>query len=200
VSPDGIVIGRPIFGGTLEAIEDTNLKLIVIDDLPSVALADEDPTIAARRLVRLLLMGCPNATLLLVNQVRYTGTRYGSYLESFLGKVCNARLSLSPAGILRDKASAIGHRLKLTAHFPQTQMKNKVVHIYHTYAQGIDPEMNTLSTGVKMGLVEKKGEHYLYDGVTLGNGLLLAARGLKRQNLLGKLLEDECQPRMSIIM
>jgi hypothetical protein len=191
LDPNGLIVCKPVPEADLldVAAEFDGIGLVVLDDLSSVVIEGTDGVEASRRAIRNLSLAFPNCPVLVTNQLRQSLARSGSYLETFLSKVCALRLLLSPSGVLRDGATEIGHKLKVTAHYPSRTMEDRVFTLYHTYRHGMDPGLVALTSGLKLGIVNLNGTHLFYKQ-PLGQGLLRASRSLIQRNLLGELLED----------
>lgn len=191
LDPDGIIVCKPSLSGDLLEVAESfdDIGLVVLDDLSAVVIEDTDGVEASRRAVRNLLLAFPTCPVLVTNQLRQSLARSGSYLESFISKCCALRLLLSPSGVLRDGATEIGHKLKVTAHYPSRLREDRAFTLYHTYRHGIDPGLAALTAGLKLGIVNLNGTHLFYKQ-QLGQGLLRASRSLIQRNLLGELLED----------
>lgn len=197
IKPD---TGEDAFDMILDFVDTNEVALIVVDSvsalIPKAEVESEQgqqlPGIHARMMGKGVKMLVPRVAksqvaVIFINQVREKiGVMFGNPETTTGGNAlkfyCSVRLRLSApkAEWIMDGEKRIGHTMKIEI------VKNKVagpslstaLKILY-YAGGIDQAAEVLRLGLELGLVEKAGAWYSYEGERLGCGADNAAEFLK---------------------
>lgn len=182
-------------------------KIIVIDSVASlVTRAEMEGEITAvhmGRQARLMsqalkrltvLCGKTDTTLLFTNQIREKMVMYGSPITTPGGNAlkfyASQRLEVARKEVIKDKSDIIGMLVRVKV------VKNKVGRPFQEsffnfmYDSGIDKEADVIAVAEKLGILERAGAWYSYNGEQLGQGLANTVLILKeRPELIAELRE-----------
>jgi recombination protein RecA len=137
-----------------------------------------------------------NTTILFINQLREkVGVYYGPKTVSPGGKAlkffASVRLEVRHGKSIKDKDEAvIGNGLIITAVKNKVGLPNRTAEFDLYYASGIDLVSDLFNFGVKMGVIEKKGNTYFVGEEKLGVGEGGAVESLRGRNDLQIVVRD----------
>jgi len=116
-----------------------------------------------------------NTAVIFTNQLRQKiGVMFGNPETTTGGMAlkfyASVRMDVRPTDAIKNGDQVIGNRTRVRVK------KNKVAPPFHKaefdilHSQGISREGDVLDLGVELGVIEKKGAFYSYDGTRLGQG------------------------------
>lgn len=202
VNVDELIISQPDSGEQAltiveQLIDSRAVSLIVIDSVAALVpqaeldgeMGDSNMGLHARLMSqamrKLRAKANTNAvTLIFINQIREKiGVMFGSPETTTGGRAlkffASVRLDVRRKDVIGPKENPIGHTLKVKA------VKNKVgspmreTFIDLLYGTGIDTFADTISYAVKIGVIEKDGASYSFQGEKIGYGLDKAIANLR---------------------
>jgi len=204
VDVDNLLVSQPDYGEqALEIVEtlmrSSAVSLIVVDSVAALVpraeiegdMGDSHVGLQARLMSQACrkLAGLANSTgtiLYFTNQLRMKiGVQWGNPETTTGGNAlkfyASVRLDVRRIGKLKSGDELKGHRARIKV------VKNKVAPPFQeaevdiVYNRGIAPEMEILNLGVDLGILEKKGAYFSYDGENIGQGKFRAADHLLSQ-------------------
>lgn len=134
-----------------------------------------------------------NTAVIFTNQLRQKiGVMFGNPETTTGGMAlkfyASIRMDVRPTDAIKNGDQVIGNRTRVRVK------KNKVAPPFHKaefdilHSQGISREGDVLDLGVELGVIEKKGAFYSYDGTRLGQGRENAREFLKENpQMMGQL-------------
>ena len=137
-----------------------------------------------------------NCTVIFINQIRMKiGVVYGNPETTPGGKALkfysSVRIEVRQAAKVKKGDEIVGNRVRAKV------VKNKVAPPFRTaefdivYNEGISRYSDVINTGVKHGVVERRGSSYSYDGLRLGQGIDNARQFLKENKKTANAIEKE---------
>ncbi len=116
-----------------------------------------------------------NTAMIFTNQIRHKiGVFFGSP-ETTTGGLAlrfyaSVRMDVRRIEAIKDKGTVIGNRTKVTIKKNKVAPPFRVAEFDIIYNEGISRSGEVLDLGVEMGIVEKRGSFYSYQGERLGQG------------------------------
>lgn len=137
-----------------------------------------------------------NCTVIFINQIRMKiGVVYGNPETTPGGKALkfysSVRIEVRRAAKVKKGEDIVGNRVRAKV------VKNKVAPPFRTaefdiiYNEGISRYGDVINTGVKYGVVERRGSSYSYDGLRLGQGIDNARQFLRENKKTANAIEKE---------
>ncbi len=141
-----------------------------------------------------------NCTVIFINQIRMMiGVIYGNPETTPGGKALkffsSVRIEVRRSAKVKKGDDIIGNRVRAKI------VKNKVAAPFRTaefdiiYNEGISRGSDVINTGVKYGVVERRGASYSYEGLRLGQGIDQARAFLKENKKTAVAIEKEILKR-----
>lgn len=214
VNVDELTVSQPDFGEQaleiVEALLDSRaVSLVVVDSAAALVpkaeidgeMGDSHMGLQARLMSQAMrkLSGKANkagVTLLFTNQIREKiGVMYGSPETTPGGRALkfysSLRLDIRRQQAIKSGDVVIGHPIKIKA------VKNKMAAPFREtvidliYGKGIDVEKDTIQYAVNMGVIERSGAWYSFQGERVGQGMDNATETLKSSpELMAKVLAE----------
>ncbi|MEG3639491.1 recombinase RecA [Magnetococcus sp. PR-3] len=214
VNVDELIISQPDTGEQALEITDMLVRsgavdLVVVDSVAALTpraelegeMGDSHVGLQARLMSQALrkLTGSINRSsslVLFINQIRMKiGVMFGSPETTTGGNALkfysSVRLDIRRIGAIKDKDEVVGNRTRVKV------VKNKMAPPFRqcefdiTYGLGVSLPGELLDMGVEMGLVEKSGAWYSYDGERIGQGRENAKRYMMENPDAAMKLEDQ---------
>jgi recombination protein RecA len=193
VNTEDLLISQPDTGEQALEITDTLVRsgavdLVVIDSVAALTpkaeldgdMGDSHMGLQARLMSQALrkLTGTiskSNCTVIFINQIRMKiGVMFGSPETTTGGNALkfysSVRLDIRRIGAIKDGDEVVGNKTQVKVVKNKMAAPFKRVEFEIMYGKGISRIADLLELGVQMGLVEKMGSWYSYDGERLGQG------------------------------
>lgn len=143
-----------------------------------------------------VMIGRNKVAFIFINQVR---DQIGSYVHAFstpgghaLKHFASVRISLSKGEEIKQGTESVGINVKFTVK------KNKLAPPFRSFliplyfGKGIDSIRDTILFAEMLGVLKRRGSHYVFDGNTIGQGIAKTATALSNNpDLLAK-IRDVC--------
>jgi len=221
VDVDGLYISQPDTGEQALEIAEALVRsgavdVVVIDSVAALVpraeiegeMGDSHPGLQARLMSQALrkLSGAiktSNTAMVFTNQLRQKiGVMFGNPETTSGGMALkfysSVRLDMRRIESIKAGGEVLGNRTKVKV------TKNKVAPPFREcefdimYAEGISKEGDVLDLGVEMGLVEKRGAFYVYNGNQLAQGRENAKQVLREQPALCLEIENAIRQQTGI--
>ena len=133
--------------------------------------------------------------VIFINQIRMKiGVMFGSPETTTGGNAlkfyASQRLDIRRTGAIKDGTDVIGNRTKVKVVKNKIAPPFKVAEFDIIYGQGISKEGDILDLGAEMGLVEKSGAWYSFEGERIGQGRENVKRFLsENQDILNRIAD-----------
>ena len=204
VDIDELLISQPDTGEQALEITDTlvrsgGIDLIVIDSVAALTpkaelegeMGDSLPGLQARLMSQALrkLTGSiskSNTIVIFINQIRMKiGVMFGNPETTTGGNAlkfyASVRLDIRRIGAIKDRDEVVGNQTRVKVVKNKVAPPFKQVEFDIMYGQGISKVGELIDLGSKVGIVEKSGSWYSYDGTRIGQGRE-AAKTFLQQN------------------
>ncbi len=116
-----------------------------------------------------------NTAMIFTNQIRHKiGVFFGSP-ETTTGGLAlrfyaSVRMDVRRIEAIKDKGTVIGNRTKVTVKKNKVAPPFRIAEFDIIYNEGISRSGEVIDLGVEMGIIEKRGSFYSYQGERLGQG------------------------------
>jgi recombination protein RecA len=122
--------------------------------------------------------------MIFINQIRMKiGVFFGNPETTTGGNALkfysSVRLDIRKTGMLKEKEQAVGNQVRVKVVKNKVAPPFKIVDFDIIYGEGISKTGELLDIGVKIGVVEKSGAWYAFEGQRLGQGKEAARQYLK---------------------
>jgi len=193
VDVDNLLISQPDFGEQALEIVETLVRsgavdIIVVDSVAALVpkaeiegeMGDAQMGLQARLMSQALrkltaIISKSKTVVIFVNQIREKiGVMFGNPETTPGGRAlkfyCSVRLDVRSIERMKEGDRVVGTRTRIKV------VKNKVAppfretEVVIRYGEGVLKEADALDTGTKLGLIEKSGTWYVYDGTRIGQG------------------------------
>jgi recombination protein RecA len=204
VDIDELLISQPDTGEQALEITDTlvrsgGIDLIVIDSVAALTpkaelegeMGDSLPGLQARLMSQALrkLTGSiskSNTIVIFINQIRMKiGVMFGNPETTTGGNAlkfyASVRLDIRRIGAIKDRDEVVGNQTRVKVVKNKVAPPFKQVEFDIMYGQGISKVGELIDLGSKVGIVEKSGSWYSYEGTRIGQGRE-AAKTFLQQN------------------
>lgn len=142
-----------------------------------------------------------NCLVIFINQIRMKiGVMFGSPETTTGGNAlkfyASVRLDIRRIGAVKEGEEVIGSETRVKV------VKNKVAPPFREaefqilYGQGINRQGEIIDLGVKLGLIDKSGAWYAYQGNKIGQGKSNACRFLLENPETAKIIEDQVRDQL----
>ncbi len=214
VKVDELLVSQPDTGEQALEIADMLVRsaavdLIVIDSVAALTpraelegeMGDSHVGLQARLMSQALrkltgTLSKSNTCLIFINQIRLKiGVMFGSPETTSGGNAlkfyASVRLDIRRIGALKDGTGVVGNRTRVKV------VKNKLAAPFREaefdimYGEGISREGDMVDLGVDLGIVDKAGAWYSYQGERLGQGRENAKQTLKENKDIANAIEHK---------
>lgn len=222
VKVDELLVSQPDTGEQALEIADMLVRsaavdLIVIDSVAALTpraelegeMGDSHVGLQARLMSQALrkltgTLSKSNTCLIFINQIRLKiGVMFGSPETTSGGNAlkfyASVRLDIRRIGALKDGSGVVGNRTRVKV------VKNKLAAPFREaefdimYGEGISREGDMLDLGVDLGLVDKAGAWYSYNGERLGQGRENAKQTLRESTDLANELDHKLRVHFELL-
>jgi recombination protein RecA len=202
VNVDSLLLSQPDTGEQALEIADTLVRsgavdVLVVDSVAALVpkaeiegeMGDSHMGLQARLMSQALrkltaTVSKSNCIMIFINQIRMKiGVFFGNPETTTGGNAlkfyASVRLDIRRIGTLKEKEQVIGNQVRVKVVKNKVAPPFKVVDFDIIYGEGISKSGELLDTGSKIGVVEKSGAWYAFEGQKLGQGKEAARQFLK---------------------
>jgi recombination protein RecA len=193
VNCDELLVSQPDTGEQALEIVDMLVRsgavdIIIVDSVAALVpraeiegdMGDSHMGLQARLMSQALrkltaTIGKTNTTLIFINQIRMKiGVVYGNPETTTGGNAlkfyASVRIEIRKATAIKDGENILGNRTKVKVVKNKLAPPFKSIEFDLMYGEGISKTGELLDMGVDMGIVDKSGAWYSYDGERIGQG------------------------------
>lgn len=202
VNVDDLILSQPDTGEQALEIADTLVRsgaidVIVVDSVAALVpkaeiegdMGDQHMGLQARLMSQALrkltaTVAKANCIMIFINQIRMKiGVFFGSPETTTGGNAlkfyASIRLDIRKIGTLKDKDNIVGNQVRVKVVKNKVAPPFKVVEFDIIYGQGISKTGELLDIGSNIGVVDKSGAWYSFEGQKIGQGKEAARQYLK---------------------
>lgn len=211
VDVDELILSQPDTGEQALEIADTLVRsgaidVIVVDSVAALVpkaeiegdMGDQHMGLQARLMSQALRkltasVAKANCIMIFINQIRMKiGVFFGNPETTTGGNAlkfyASVRLDIRKIGTLKDKDNIVGNQVRVKVVKNKVAPPFKVVEFDIIYGQGISKVGELLDIGSNIGVVDKSGAWYSYDGQKIGQGKEAARQYLREHpDIAGKI-------------
>lgn len=214
VDVDALLLSQPTTGEQALDIAEMLIKsgcvdLIVVDSVAALTpeaelngeMTDQNIGLLARlmsKAMRKLVGACNNSntTIIFTNQIREKiGVMFGNPETTTGGRAlkfyASVRLEVRKGETLKEGTDIIGHTLNIKVVKNKMSPPFKTASVDLIYGVGFSHEGELVDLGVDMGLIQKSGAWFSYNGEKIGQGKKNAELFLKDNPEIAKEIEDK---------
>jgi recombination protein RecA len=193
VDVENLLISQPDTGEQALEIAETLIRsgavdVVVVDSVAALVpraeiegeMGDSHPGLQARLMSQALrkLSGAvkqSNTALIFTNQLREKiGVMFGNPVTTSGGRAlkfyASVRLDIRRITSIKDRGEVIGNRTRVRVTKNKVAPPFRVVEFDIMYDEGISRAGDLLDMAVELGVVDKRGSYYYYDGENLAQG------------------------------
>jgi recombination protein RecA len=212
VDVNALYISQPDTGEQALEIAETLVRsgavdIIIIDSVAALVpraeiegeMGDSHPGLQARLMSQALrkLSGAikqSNTAMVFTNQIREKiGVMFGSPETTSGGRAlkfyASVRLDVRRITGIKDRGEVIGSRTRVRVKKNKVAPPFRVAEFDIIYGEGISYEGDLLDLGVDLGIIDKRGSYYYYEGENLAQGRENTKQALKEQPELAAAIE-----------
>jgi recombination protein RecA len=213
VDVDALILSQPDTGEQALEIADTLVRsgaidILVIDSVAALVpkaeiegeMGDAHMGLQARLMSQALrkltaTVSKSNCIMIFINQIRMKiGVFFGSPETTTGGNAlkfyASVRLDIRRFGTLKEKEQVIGNQTRVKIVKNKVAPPFKVVEFDIIYGEGISKSGELLDIGAKIGIVEKSGAWYAFEGQKIGQGKEAARQFLKSNPKIAEKIEE----------
>jgi recombination protein RecA len=213
VDVDSLILSQPDTGEQALEIADTLVRsgaidILVVDSVAALVpkaeiegeMGDAHMGLQARLMSQALrkltaTVSKSKCIMIFINQIRMKiGVFFGNPETTTGGNAlkfyASVRLDIRRTGTLKEKEEAIGNQVRVKVVKNKVAPPFKVVDFDIIYGEGISKIGELLDIGVKIGIIEKSGAWYAFEGQKLGQGKEAARQFLKENSAIGSKIEQ----------
>ena len=213
VDVDKLLVSQPDAGEQALEISDTLVRsgavdVLVIDSVAALVpkaelegdMGDHHVGLHARLMSQALRkltssISKSNAMVIFINQIRMKiGIMFGSPETTTGGNALkfysSVRLDIRRIGQIKDKDQIIGNQTRVKVVKNKVAPPFKITEFDILYGEGISKEGEIIDLGVSVGIVEKSGSWYSYNGNRIGQGRENAKKFLLENNEISIEIEN----------
>ena len=213
VDVDKLLVSQPDAGEQALEISDTLVRsgavdVLVIDSVAALVpkaelegdMGDHHVGLHARLMSQALRkltssISKSNAMVIFINQIRMKiGVMFGSPETTTGGNALkfysSVRLDIRRIGQIKDKDQIIGNQTRVKVVKNKVAPPFKITEFDILYGEGISKEGEIVDLGVSVGIVEKSGSWYSYNGNRIGQGRENAKKFLLENNEISIEIEN----------
>jgi recombination protein RecA len=202
VDVENLLISQPDTGEQALEIAETLIRsgavdVVVVDSVAALVpraeiegeMGDSHPGLQARLMSQALrkLSGAVNQSktaLIFTNQLREKiGVMFGNPVTTSGGRALkfysSVRMDIRRITAIKDRGEVIGNRTRVRVTKNKVAPPFRVVEFDIMYDEGISKAGDLLDMAVELGVVDKRGSYYYYDGESLAQGRENAKRLLR---------------------
>lgn len=202
VDVDNLILSQPDTGEQALEIADTLVRsgaidVIVVDSVAALVpkaeiegdMGDQHMGLQARLMSQALrkltaTVAKANCIMIFINQIRMKiGVFFGNPETTTGGNAlkfyASIRLDIRKIGTLKDKDNIVGNQVRVKVVKNKVAPPFKVVEFDIIYGQGISKTGELLDIGSNIGVLEKSGAWYSFEGQKIGQGKEAARQYLK---------------------
>ncbi|HEY67254.1 MAG TPA: recombinase RecA [Thermoflexia bacterium] len=221
VDVDNLLISQPDTGEQALEIAETLIRsgavdVIVVDSVAALVpraeiegeMGDSHPGLQARLMSQALrkLSGAikqSNTALIFTNQLREKiGVMFGSPETTSGGRAlkfyASVRLDIRRIQSIKDKGEVIGNRTRVRVTKNKVAPPFRVAEFDIMYDEGISKAGDLLDMAVELGVVEKRGSYYYYEGESLAQGRENAKQFLREHPDVADQIEAVVRNKMAL--
>ena len=222
VNVDELILSQPDTGEQALEIADTLVRsgaidVIVVDSVAALVpkaeiegdMGDSHMGLQARLMSQALrkltsTVSKSNCIMIFINQIRMKiGVFFGNPETTTGGNAlkfyASVRLDIRRIGSLKDKDEVIGNQVRVKVVKNKVAPPFRVIDFDIIYGEGISKTGELIDMGVKLGLVEKSGAWYSYNGEKIGQGKEAAKAFLKTHMEIASKLEQSIRSNADLV-
>jgi recombination protein RecA len=213
VNVDSLILSQPDTGEQALEIADTLVRsgavdVLVVDSVAALVpkaeiegeMGDSHMGLQARLMSQALrkltaTVSKSNCIMIFINQIRMKiGVFFGNPETTTGGNAlkfyASVRLDIRRTSTLKEKDQAVGNQVRVKVVKNKVAPPFKVVDFDIIYGEGISKNGELLDIGVNIGVVEKSGAWYAFEGQKLGQGKEAARQFLKENQTVANKIEQ----------
>jgi recombination protein RecA len=222
VNVDALILSQPDTGEQALEIADTLVRsgaidILVVDSVAALVpkaeiegeMGDSHMGLQARLMSQALrkltaTVSKSNCIMIFINQIRMKiGVFFGNPETTTGGNAlkfyASVRLDIRRAATLKEKEQVIGNQVKVKVVKNKVAPPFKVVEFDIIYGEGISKSGELLDMGAKIGVVEKSGAWYAFEGQKIGQGKEAARQFLKSSPQVMEKIEQAIRNKGDIV-
>ncbi len=222
VNVDELILSQPDTGEQALEIADTLVRsgaidVLVVDSVAALVpkaeiegdMGDSHMGLQARLMSQALrkltaTVAKSNCIMIFINQIRMKiGVFFGNPETTTGGNAlkfyASVRLDIRRVGSLKDKDEVVGNQVRVKVVKNKVAPPFKVVDFDIIYGEGISKTGELLDMGVKIGVVEKSGAWYSFNGEKIGQGKETARNYLKEHPEVAEKIEKKIRNNSDLV-
>lgn len=222
VNVDELILSQPDTGEQALEIADTLVRsgaidVLVVDSVAALVpkaeiegdMGDSHMGLQARLMSQALrkltaTVAKSNCIMIFINQIRMKiGVFFGNPETTTGGNALkfysSVRLDIRRVGSLKDKDEVVGNQVRVKVVKNKVAPPFKVVDFDIIYGEGISKTGELLDMGVKIGVVEKSGAWYSFNGEKIGQGKETARSYLKAHPEVAEKIEKKIRNNSDLV-
>ncbi len=222
VNVDELILSQPDTGEQALEIADTLVRsgaidVLVVDSVAALVpkaeiegdMGDSHMGLQARLMSQALrkltaTVAKSNCIMIFINQIRMKiGVFFGNPETTTGGNAlkfyASVRLDIRRVGSLKDKDEVVGNQVRVKVVKNKVAPPFKVVDFDIIYGEGISKTGELLDIGVKVGVVEKSGAWYSFNGEKIGQGKEAARTYLKKHPEVVEKIEKKIRGNSDLV-
>lgn len=222
VDVDNLILSQPDTGEQALEIADTLVRsgaidVIVVDSVAALVpkaeiegdMGDQHMGLQARLMSQALrkltaTVAKANCIMIFINQIRMKiGVFFGNPETTTGGNAlkfyASIRLDIRKIGTLKDKDNIVGNQVRVKVVKNKVAPPFKVVEFDIIYGQGISKTGELLDIGSNIGVVEKSGAWYSFEGQKIGQGKEAARQYLKEHPEVADKIESAIRGNSDLV-
>ena len=142
-----------------------------------------------------------NCLVIFINQIRMKiGVMFGSPETTTGGNAlkfyASVRMDIRRIGAVKEGEEVIGSETRVKVVKNKVAPPFKEAEFQILYGQGINRQGEIVDLGVKLGLIDKSGAWYAYQGSKIGQGKTNACKYLLENPSIAKIIEDQIRDQL----
>ncbi len=142
-----------------------------------------------------------NCLVIFINQIRMKiGVMFGSPETTTGGNAlkfyASVRMDIRRIGAVKEGEEVIGSETRVKVVKNKVAPPFKEAEFQILYGQGINRQGEIVDLGVKLGLIDKSGAWYAYQGSKIGQGKTNACKFLLENPSIAKVIEDQIRDQL----
>lgn len=222
VNVDELILSQPDTGEQALEIADTLVRsgaidVLVVDSVAALVpkaeiegdMGDSHMGLQARLMSQALrkltaTVAKSNCIMIFINQIRMKiGVFFGNPETTTGGNAlkfyASVRLDIRRVGSLKDKDEVVGNQVRVKVVKNKVAPPFKVVDFDIIYGEGISKTGELLDMGVKIGVIEKSGAWYSFNGEKIGQGKETARNYLKEHPEVAEKIEKKIRNNSDLV-
>jgi len=221
INIDNLIISQPDTGEQALEITDTLVRsggvdIVVVDSVAALVpkaeiegeMGDSHMGLQARLMSQALrkLTGSiakTNCIVIFINQIRMKiGVMFGNPETTTGGNALkfysSIRIEVRRIGSIKSKEEVVGNETRVKIVKNKVAPPFKVVEFDIMYGRGISKHGEIVDLGVKVGLIEKSGSWFAYEGNKIGQGKENVKEYLRLNPEVSKKIENEIKEKLAV--